>query len=181
MVQYQGGSRQAFDALVALAGPSLHRFFVHSVRDRQQAEDLYQDTWLKVHHARHTYRPGEAAMPWIYGIARHVVADFHRGRARRQRRLDAAQSAAGATGADPISHRPVDTHNRAEAAQLLELAMSELPENQREALILLKIEGLSVKEAARIAGTSPGALKVRAHRAYEHIRARLRSLEGGEP
>ena len=118
-------------------------------------------------------------MPWIYGIARHVVADHHRGRARRRRRMDAAQTAAGATGVDPISARNVDIYRRAEAAQLLDLAMAELPDNQREALILLKVEGLSVKEAARIAGTSPGALKVRAHRAYERIRERVRAMEEG--
>ena len=57
-----------------------------------------------------------------------------------------------------------------------QLHLFKMPADQREALILLKVEGLSVEEAARVAGTSPGALKVRAHRAYARIRARIEAL-----
>lgn len=177
MERYQQGERTAFDELSALLGPTLFRFFAHSAPDRSTAEDLYQETWLKVHHARHTYRPGEPVLPWLFGIARHVSADHRRRYARHSRRVDALQQAAPvlAPQASAEGHR---AGARTEAAQLLELAMDGLPENQREALFLLKVEGLSVQEAAKIAGTSPGALKVRAHRAYNRIRERITKLVG---
>ncbi len=175
MVRYQRGEARAFDALTALVGPTLFRFFAHSTPDRENAEDLYQETWLKVHHARHTYRPGEPLMPWLYGIARHVGADHRRRYARHHRRVEAAEQVARIEA--PVAGSPPPAADgKVEAAQLLELAMEGLPETQREALILLKVEGLSVEEAARIAGTSPGALKVRAHRAYARIRARIAAL-----
>lgn len=175
MERYQRGDRQAFDALTALLGPSLFRFFAHTARDRSCADDLYQETWLKVHHARHTYRPPEPVLPWLFGIARHVGADHHRKFARHTRRVDAVQQAATSlsSSATATGHRE---GARTEAAQLLERAMEGLPENQREALVLLKVEGMSVEEAAKVAGTSPGALKVRAHRAYNRIRDRVREL-----
>jgi len=177
MERYQRGERQAFDALAALMGPPLFRFFTHGFGDHATAEDLYQETWLKVHHARHTYRSGEPVMPWLFGIARHVAADHRRKRARHHRRVEAAGQVA--TVLAPSGGTPAGAARRTEAADLLTQAMDGLPENQREALFLLKVEGLSVEEAARVAGTSPGALKVRAHRAYARIRARIKDL-GGE-
>lgn len=176
MVRYQRGDGAAFDALTALVGPSLFRFFAHGTPDRESAEDLYQETWLKVHHARHTYRKGEPLLPWLYGIARHVGADHRRRWARHHRRLDAAERVAETQA--PAGRSGGGAGDRAEAAELLDLAMEGLPENQREALLLLKVEGLSVEEAAKVAGTSPGALKVRAHRAYARIRERVEALGG---
>jgi len=171
MRRYQAGERQAFDALVGLFGSSLHRFFLHGFRDPGLAEDLYQETWMKVHTARNTHRPGEPVLPWIYGIARHVAADARRRYARHRRRVDATQAVVHSLGAEGGHAQAADAEERTATAELLSAAMKDLPEKQREALILLKVEGLSVAEAAKAAGTTPGALKVRAHRAYAHVRA----------
>lgn len=178
MRRYQAGEREAFDRLVGLLGPALHRFFLHGFRNPQVADDLYQECWMKVHTARHTHRPGEPVLPWLYGIARHVAADSRRRYARHRRRVDATQAVVHSLGAEGGHARAPEAEARAEAAELLEAALAGLPEKQREALILLKVEGLSVAEAAVAAGTTPGALKVRAHRAYEHVRNFVRREEG---
>lgn len=174
MKRYQDGERRAFDGLVGLLGPPVYRFFLHGFRDQPTADDLYQETWLKVHQARHTHRPGEPVLPWLFGVARHVAADHRRQSARHRRRVEAVKQVADATGGGT---RTDATASRSEAAEILVLAMEGLPENQREALFLLKVEGMSVQEAAKIAGTTPGALKVRAHRAYARMRARVTELE----
>ncbi|MDF1565046.1 MAG: RNA polymerase sigma factor [Deltaproteobacteria bacterium] len=179
MRRYQGGERGAFEALVALLGPALHRFFLHGFPDPGLADDLYQETWMKVHAARHTHRPGEPVLPWIYGIARHVSADARRRHARHRRRVEASAAVVHTLGPEGGTARPADAEARTESAQLLSRALAELPPQQREALILLKIEGLSVAEAARAAGVSEGALKVRAHRAYARVRAFVEAAGGG--
>jgi RNA polymerase sigma-70 factor, ECF subfamily len=181
MARYQAGDGAAFDALVALVGPILYRFFVHGqVGDATVADDLYQELWLRAHDARHTFRPGEPVLPWLFGVARHVVLDHRRRFARHRRRVDALEQA-GDAAASVLPQPAAAADTRAETAQMLHLAMEGLPESQREALFLLKVEGLPVKEAARIAGTSEGALKVRAHRAYAAVRARLDALMGEMP
>src|ERR1044072_5824081 len=81
MVRCQEGDAAAVTALVETLRPQLHRFFLGQFVSRRFADDLLQETWLKVHQVRHTYRPGEPVLPWIYAIARHVrIAHYRRAR-----------------------------------------------------------------------------------------------------
>src|SRR6202162_5713790 len=82
MERYQQADPAAPAALVGALSPALLRFFKSQVASRQQADDLLQETWLRIHRVRHTYRPGEPVLPWIYAIARHVRVDGYR-RTRR--------------------------------------------------------------------------------------------------
>jgi RNA polymerase sigma-70 factor (ECF subfamily) len=65
MERYQQADPEAPAALVAALSPALLRFFRSQVASREQADDLVQDTWLRIHRVRHTYRPGEPVLPWI--------------------------------------------------------------------------------------------------------------------
>src|SRR5215471_1048365 len=78
MVRYQQGDAAGIAELIQRVSPQLHRFFLAQVVSRRYADDLLQETWLRIHQARHTYRPGEPALPWIYAIARHVRVDSYR-------------------------------------------------------------------------------------------------------
>ena len=82
MERYQQADPEAPAALVAALSPALLRFFSSQTTSREQADDLLQDTWLRIHRVRHTYRPGEPVLPWIYAIARRVRIDGYR-RSRR--------------------------------------------------------------------------------------------------
>jgi RNA polymerase sigma-70 factor (ECF subfamily) len=68
MTRYQAGDFAAVTALVACIGPQLHRFFMAQSASRSDADDLLQETWLRIHRVRHTYRPGEPVMPWFYAM-----------------------------------------------------------------------------------------------------------------
>src|SRR5580698_10730696 len=78
MSEYQRGNQVATTALICQVSPLLLRFFTSQYGSRADAEDLLQDTWVQIHKARHTHRPGEPVLPWIYAIARHVKVDGYR-------------------------------------------------------------------------------------------------------
>src|SRR5215469_12083762 len=86
MARYQQGDFGAATTLVNRLSPQLHRFFLGQFVSRRYADDLLQETWLRIHEARHTYRPGEPLLPWLYALARHVRVDHYRRTRRREDR-----------------------------------------------------------------------------------------------
>src|SRR5246500_4733316 len=83
MERYQQADPDAPAKLVVALSPALLRFFRSQVASRQQADDLLQETWMRIHRVLHTYRPGEPVLPWVYAIARRVRIDGY----RRERRI----------------------------------------------------------------------------------------------
>src|SRR5713101_6964098 len=82
MMRYQKADPNASAVLVELLSPQLYRFFASQMGSRADAEDMLQDLWLRIHRVRHTYRPGEPVLPWVYAIARRVRVDNYRKRRR---------------------------------------------------------------------------------------------------
>jgi RNA polymerase sigma-70 factor (ECF subfamily) len=172
MERYQQADPEAPAALVVALSPGLLRFFKSQAVTWEQADDLLQETWLRIHRARHTYRPGEPVLPWIYAIARRVRVDGY----RRTRRL-----AAHETAMDILPERPPLIDPRHSLPEF-ETLIAALPAAQREVLAMLKVGGLTLEEVAGATSSTVGAVKQRAHRAYERLRKLLRvRLEGGLP
>ena len=176
MARYCDGDRAAFDALYAAVAPRLYGFLVQLVGDRALAEDVMQEALLKLHEARRLYVRGADPLPWIFTIARHAALDELRRRKRARVRLVEGEEAPPEPRADlrgePEAARP-DEHAAADGAEAL-AALERLPPAQKQALLLTKVEGLSQAEAAARAGTTPGAIKLRAHRAYVALRKLVR-------
>ncbi len=175
MARYVRGDASAFRELYALVAPRLYGYLMKLARHPAVADDLLQQTFLKVHRARATYVLGADPVPWIYSIAHRTFID----EARKQKRAvvrvaegdalpEEAADLAGST-ADRRDESRVDP----ELVKATLDALAELPASQREAVVLTKLDGKSVAEAAQIAGTTVGAMKVRAHRGYERLRALL--------
>ena len=160
MAQAQRGDREAYRAVLDDVAPMLLAFLRRRVGDSDEVEDVYQDTLLALHSARHTYDSTRPLEPWLLAIARHVAADHGRRRRTRVLPVDTMPEAAG----EPLER----------AAGRFREALGQVPAAQRQAFEMLKLEGLSVEAAAARAGTTPGALKVRAHRAYKLLRELLR-------
>lgn len=174
MAQYQDGDANAFRELYALVAPRLLGYLTKMTRDKALADDLLQQTFLKVHRARGAYVRGADPVPWIYSIAHRTFID----EARRVKRAvvrvageDVPEVPAGLDGA--TADRRDEPRVDPELARAALDALAELPDAQREAVVLTKLDGKSVAEAAEIAGTSVGAMKVRAHRGYESLRKLL--------
>ena len=174
MAKYQDGDAAAFRELYALVAPRLLGYLMKMAREKALADDLLQQTFLKVHRARGAYVRGADPLPWIYSIAHRTFIDETRKVKRAVVRVadeDIPEVAAGIDGltADRRDEPRVDPELAREALD----ALAQLPEQQREAVVLTKLDGKSVAEAAEIAGTTVGAMKVRAHRGYEALRKLL--------
>jgi len=140
-------------------GPMIANFLRRRIADREELEDVYQETMMAFFQARHTYQPSRPLEPWLFAIARNTAADHARRYWMRAGLQELTDQIAESTAAEEAAH---DSD--------LEAAMSQLPQRQREAFAMLKIEGLSIAQAADRAGVSVGAFRVRAHRAYKALR-----------
>jgi RNA polymerase sigma-70 factor (ECF subfamily) len=176
MQRYQDGDASAFRELYALVAPRLLGYLLKMARSRALADDLLQQTFMKVHRARAAYVRGADPLPWIYSIAHRTFIDETRRSKRAIVNVAATDDAlpevvAGLDG--EANDRRDEPRVDPELAKAALDALSQLPDAQREAVVLTKLDGKSVAEAAEIAGTSVGAMKVRAHRGYEALRKLL--------
>jgi RNA polymerase sigma-70 factor (ECF subfamily) len=162
MAGYQRGDSDSAAALIERVSPMLHRYFMVQVVSRRYADDLLQETWLRIHEGRRTYRPGEPVLPWLYAIARHVRVDQY----RKVRRVE--------TREQQVEALPEGGQMLPEAAAPdLQAMLAALPESQREVIVMLKVSGMSLQEVARATSSSVGSVKQKAHRAYEKLRELL--------
>src|SRR5277367_4345454 len=164
MKQYQQADPAAAAALVVMLSPKLYRFLAGKMGSRTDAEDMLQDVWLRIHRVRHTYRPSEPLLPWVYAIARSVRVDND----RKRQRVASRESAAEVLPEAPIQKTEVKTDLPA-----FEDLVASLPESQREVLTMLKLNELSLEEVARATSSTVGAVKQKAHRAYQKLRSLL--------
>jgi RNA polymerase sigma-70 factor (ECF subfamily) len=181
MARYCDGDAHAFRELYAAVAPRLLGYMLRLARSRALADDLLQLTFLKVHRARAAYVRGADPLPWIYSIAHRTFID----EARRGKRAivqaagdDVPEIAAGITGES--ADRADEPRADPELTAATLAALHDLPDAQREAVVLTKLDGKSVAEAAAIAGTTVGAMKVRAHRGYEALRRALGGRTAGK-
>lgn len=160
MEHYQCADPAALEELVRRVSPPLLRYFSGSRFGRDDAEDMLQDCWMRIHRSRHTYRSSEPVMPWIYAIARHTRLDSY----RKRRRLAAREMLVANV---PEKLHPEMPEPRQEGFDRL---VSALPDSQREVLFMLKVSGMSMEEIARATASTVGAVKQRARRAYSTLR-----------
>jgi len=183
MTRYCDGDAGAFRELYALVAPRLLGYLLKMARERALADDLLQQTFMKVHRARAAYVRGADPLPWIYSIAHRTFIDETRKHKRAVVRVGEAEELpevpAGLTGES--DDRRDDTRPDPELLAAALTALAGLPVQQREAVVLTKLDGKTVAEAAEIAGTTVGAMKVRAHRGYEALRKLLGGSGEGDP
>jgi len=168
MARAQAGEREAYRRLLEDITPFIRALASRRLRDASEVEDAVQDVLLTVHLIRHTYDPSRPFAPWLAAIANRRVVDRLRARAHsnlRQTHLSSkhetflvAESKLEYTGSD---------------AAALRGAIEGLPSGQRQAIKLLKLKEMSLKEAAAQSGMSIVALKVATHRAMSSLRKML--------
>lgn len=167
MAAAQQGDRVAYERLLREVLPVVREFVGARMRRLPGAEDVVQNVLLSIHRARHTYRPEQPFGPWLRAIARNAVTDAQRASTRPEARSVPLEHVEAS-----LSQPPAQGVDRGLSQELSD-ALSELPPQHREAVELIHLRELSVAEAAAHVGISPGALKVRAHRGYKALRARL--------
>lgn len=165
MTSYQKADPSAAAELIRQVSPVLLRFLAVHAHTREQAEDLLQECWLRIHKARHTFRPGAPVLPWIFAIARHTRVDGF----RKRRRIESHELAIEDVHQVPGPAESPSANSIPDLSRLI----GELPDSQREVLSMLKVSGMTLEEVARATGSTIGAVKQKAHRAYEKLRAKL--------
>ena len=169
MDRYARGDDTAFGEVYDAIAARLHAYLLRQTRDRVCADDLLQQTLLQMHRHRGTYAAGFPVLPWAFAIARRLYIDDF-----RRRKTDALWSARSVADDDRVALSfPDDEVASRQLAERVQAVLARLPETQRAAFDLLRIEGLSHDDAAQVLGTTVSAVKLRAFRAYAAIRAAL--------
>jgi RNA polymerase sigma factor (sigma-70 family) len=141
----------------------------------EDVEDLVQEALLSVHAVRATYDPNRPFMPWLMAIVRNRIADSGRRYGRAKTIVRAAEDLHETFRSAETNNIYQESHADAEG---LHSAIAKLPGSQRRAIELLKMKGMSLKEASRLTGTSVAALKVSVHRAIKTLRTALKKDTG---
>jgi RNA polymerase sigma-70 factor (ECF subfamily) len=173
MAKAQDGDRDAYRALLRQIEPYVRSMAGRCFSRPADAEDVVQDVLLTVHAVRHTYDPKRPFGPWLAAIANRRIIDRLR-RHTRQKSREIELAAEHETFPDA----PANLDHTAPAERALAGAIDKLPPDQREAIRMLKLKEMSLKEASLASGRSVAALKVATHRAIRNLR---RLLKGEMP
>jgi RNA polymerase sigma-70 factor (ECF subfamily) len=167
LLRGQAGDAAAYHAFLSALSAHLRAFLRRRLaRLPDEVEDLVQETLLAVHNQRHTYAPDQPLTAWLHAIAQYKLVDMLRRRARRE-----------------LLHDPLDDESpllaasdaaAGEARRDIARLLDGLPERQRLPIVHVKLEGLSIAEAARRLGMSESAVKVGIHRGLKSLSAKIR-------
>lgn len=177
--RWQGGDERAFEELITRHETRVYRLLYRMMGNREDAEDLTQETFLSLHRHGHRFRAESRFSTFIYRVAANAALNrrrsLGRGRARMER-LKARQAAGDHLPSSPRD--PEDSTLGAELSDHVREALDELSPSLRMPVLLYDIEGLAYGEIARVLGIAEGTVKSRIHRARQALRERLKELLG---
>jgi len=169
MEAYAGGDAAAFEQIYRRVAPPLFSYLLRLTRDRPRAEDLLQITFVKMYRARSHYIPGASVVPWMLAMGRRAFLDECRMKKSRFEDLSL-------DGKLPECQGPKEAAND-ELRDALTQALEGLPEKYHRAILLTKIAGHSLTEAADLLKTTRMAVKLRVHRGYNLMRERFETVQ----
>src|SRR6478609_2567443 len=178
MLRYRDGDVRAFEVLVTRHRKSIYNFILRFVRDPAQAEDVLQETFLRVIKGAEAYEKQAKFTTWLYTIARNLCVDAsRRGKHRKAASLDApVGDDEGAALIDLIAGGDAGADKQAISRELgvrLKKAIESLPEEQREIFLLREVSDLQFNEIAQIVGCPENTVKSRMRYALEKLREAL--------
>ncbi len=177
MLEVRDDSAQAFEELMLRYQNRVVTVLEHLVGKRDLAEDLAQDVFLRVYRSRKRYEPRSKFSTWLFTIVNNVASNARRSLARR-REINLEGSASGPLGAQPMDSlakaasglMPARQLDKAEARDVVRMAVAELSERQRMAVLLNKFEGMSYADIALAMDLTPQAIKSLLSRARGNLR-----------
>lgn len=184
MLAFKSGDARAFSTLVQRHRGPVYNFILRYVGHRQRAEDVLQETWLKVVRNSSEWQPKARFTTWVYTIARNLCVDSARKESfRKVDSLDAPAShdeSDGRTKGDLVADERAQTPDRAahnvRLRPMIEKALEGLPAEQREVFLLREYQGIGFKEIAEVTGVNENTVKSRMRYALEGLRKRLGEL-----
>ena len=178
MERLQGGHDDALDDLMSRHATPIFHFLFRMLNNEDDANDLAQETFVRVFRAKDSYRPEQRFGTWLYTIAANLARNHIRWRTRHPNvSLDAESPQTGRTLSDTlISENPTPKEQSlaADRVAAVRAAVEELPPEMREAIVLCEWEERSVADAATILGATPKAVESRLYRARQILRGELK-------
>lgn len=184
MARFQNGDTAAMEELFARFQKPLFNFFLRMIGKREIAEDLVQETFIKLCRFGNSFRGSDAKFTtWLYSVAGNQCRDYIRHSSRRPETplgelIDEDQSDDFADTLFATEESPVEDHiMRMEVNSSIKAAINSLPEKERKAIILREYQGLEYKEIAEILDCPIGSIKVLIFRARQRLRDRLKDMD----
>lgn len=171
--QLRAGDLTAFDAVYDAYNPRLFSFLLRMTKNRAAAEDLLEETWLRLVSGGGGLAAATRLGPWLFTVARNLFLSYCRSRAREQ----AFSRDLISLWPDRFSRSPYDWALLSEFEQRLEAALAGVPPIYREVLLLVGFEGLQPGDAAVVCGITPEALRQRLSRGRALLSQRLKTKE----
>ena len=167
------GDTAAFDEVHAAYNAPLFNFLVRLSRNRDVAEDLLEETWVRFVSYAGRLQPDSNLGSWLFTVARNLYLSYCRSRLVEESHAPALMTLwpAGSACASPF-----DEAAASQAERRIETALADLPLRYREALLLVGVEGLQPAEAAIVCGITPEAMRQRVSRARALLSKRLESV-----
>lgn len=166
----QAGEGEAFEGLVRRYYRQIYRWAVARTGDRDDAEDVTQETLVRLHRHLPSFDGRSRFSTWLYQVTRSAAADLHRKRARRER-LAARVERQSPAAVDPRSDEAVTDEKR--ASDLVKAFLKELSERQREVFDLVDLQGFSTVEVSEMLRMEPVTVRSHLFRARKAIRKRM--------
>lgn len=170
MLAYAAGQVSAFETLYARHRGALYRFLDRQLRNSAQTDELFQDVWQKVISARATWRPDAAFTTWLFRIAHNRLNDHWRS---LKHRPPAPTDADERTARVPDPHTPERNLSEFEQRRRLQMALAELPDEQREVLLLRLEQEMTLEDIGEVTGVGRETVKSRLRYAMDKLRTRL--------
>ncbi len=172
MQRYRDGDFRAFEIIYQRHSHGLYRYVAWQTPRKDWVDEIVQDAWLRLHHARCSYREQAGFRTFLYKIARNRMIDMV-----RQHRLVLESDLGSEADGESIFERIIDQHAQTHAntetepqTEALHEAINALPKEQREALIAQQFSGLTLYEIAVLTGTSVETVKSRLRYAMKKLR-----------
>lgn len=184
MEKFQDGDNAAMEELFARYQKPLYNFFLRMINKKEMAEDLVQETFIKVCRFGNTFRGADAKFTtWLYSVAGNQCRDMLRYTSRRPETpvtdiVDEEQADSFADMLYSTDETPVEDHlMRSEVNSSIKAAIDALPEKERKAIILREYNELEYREIAEILGCPIGSVKVLIFRARQRLREQLKNVD----
>lgn len=167
---FLGGEERAFEELVVRYQTRLLNFIYRTVGDRERAEDLVQEVFIRVYRHLHRFDRSKKFSTWVYTIASNLAKNELRNRSRNPLVLFQTVKKNWQDEDRPLefedsSTRPDDMYRKRHLRRVVEESVAKLPEHHRDVFILRELEGKSYEEIAEITGCNLGTVKSRLNRA----------------
>lgn len=183
MVAYQKGDVRAFELLLTRHKKPVFNFILRFVGSRETAEDLLQETFLRVIKGAEAYQRQAKFTTWLYTIARNLCVDqSRRAKHRKAQSLDAPMSNSADSGTllDVVPSTEIASDRQAVNKELqvrLQEALARLSEEQREVFLMRQVQGMAFKEIAEVVGVPENTVKSRMRYALERLQRALSEYE----